>query len=278
MKIRSDPSNPCTIKIIFLNQTRRCRDFTTAPTDLYEVIKGEIMKHSGYCLFRRSLLIASLTWVLLTVVVSDQAYAQAKHMKVNGAGADGSACGSNGLCSGVSVGRNGNGPGTETFLSFFSSRVDPATNLFTNDFGFGIIPNEDLVGDVPGQALKNLSLNTDIARVRAFNPDFVAFRLVCQAPPCGGICPCTGGPLLEGVLAATFTQTDAYTSRSHGTFEEKFNLADGSFLSFRSVGMSESSSATWTVNFFGVPLNTNFSTASLGAFRSVDIIIEKTAH
>jgi hypothetical protein len=194
-------------------------------------------------------------------------------VKINGAGASGIAC--DGLCTQVDLGRNNTGPKTETSVSFFSYRTDPQTGLFTNEFGWGKIPNEALVGDTPGQALKSLSLNLDIAQARAADPSFFAYRIVCQAPPCNGQCACSGGPLLDGVLTATFTKTDAFTTRDHGSSDQKYNAPDGSSLTIRSNSLSDSSSATWTANFFGVPINTDSGNATIGAFRSIDKTIER---
>jgi hypothetical protein len=196
-------------------------------------------------------------------------------VKINGAGASGFACDL--LCTGVDVGRNTTGKTTETSVSFFSYRIDPQANLFIAESGGGIIPNEALMGDTPGQSLKNLTLTLDIAQARAADPAFFAHRTVCQAPPCNGQCPCTGGPIYDGVITATFTKTDAYTTREHGISEQRFNSPDGSSLTVRSNSKSESSSATWTANFFGMPINTAAGMATIGGFKSMEKTLERTA-
>lgn len=235
------------------------------------------MKLRKNLIFHPFLFVAVLIGALAPLAASRPAYAQAQRITVDGVGANGFACGIDGLCSSINVGRNGSQKQTETFMTFFSSRRDPITGIFTQDQGGGPIPNTDLTGDVPGLVIKDLSLNTDIARARAFSPDFFAFRIVCQPPPCPGCqSPCSGGPLLEGTLSATFTKTDAFTFSNHGMSEERFNLPDGTSLRRRSSGMSESASATWAVNFFGIPINTDFVGADIGLFRAKEITIEKT--
>jgi hypothetical protein len=205
-------------------------------------------------------------------------YAQAaQNTKIvaNGSGAFGSGCDSMGLCNSIDVFRNDTGPGTTTGVSFFTNWVDPVTGIYTLILGGGAIPNEDLAGDVPGQALKNLSLNTDIAKIRAFNPDFFAYRIVCPPQPCP--CACDDGPLLEGTLTATFIKTDAFTARDQGVSERRFNLPDGSFVNIRSGGMSDFSSAAGMANFFGRNVQFHPDSAGIGASRYREIMIEKTA-
>src|SRR5262249_17563991 len=106
-----------------------------------EVSKGEIMKSRNNLIFRPALFVVVLIGALLTFAVSRPAYAQAQRITIDGVGANGSACGTNGLCSSITVGRNGSSKQTETFLSFFSSRLDPVTGIFTFDQGVGPIPN-----------------------------------------------------------------------------------------------------------------------------------------
>lgn len=228
-------------------------------------------------LSRLPLLIMIAMGVLLNASSHQATSGQTQNVrvKINGAGANGVAC--DGLCTGVDVGRNTTGKTTETSASFFSYRIDTQSNLFIAEFGGGSIPHEALVGDTPGQSLKNLTLTLDIAQARAANPAFLAHRTVCQAPPCNGQCPCTGGPIYDGVITANFTKTDAYTTRDHGISEQRFNAPDGSSLTVRSNSKSESSSATWTANLFGVPINTAAGMATIGGFKSMEKTLERTA-
>src|SRR5262245_58042837 len=215
---------------------------------------------------------------LLAFSASQSVYAQAANktkIVANGGGASGGACDSMGLCNSIEVSRNNTGSGTTTSISFFTNWVDPVTGVYTLIFGGGVIPNEDLTGDVPGQALKNLSLDADIAKIRAFNPDFFAHRIVCPPQPCP--CACDGGPLLEGTLTAAFIKTDTFTSRDHGISERRFNLPDGSSVNFRSGGMSDFSSATGMANFFGRTVQFGPDSGGIGLFRSREVTIEKTA-
>jgi hypothetical protein len=236
------------------------------------------MKMQNNALSRLTLITAIAVAALLAFSASQPVNAQAPNktkIVANGGGASGGACDSMGLCNSIEVSRNNNGSGTTTSISLFTNWVDPVTGVYTLIFGGGVIPNECLTGDVPGQALKNLSLDADIAKIRAFNPDFFAHRIVCAPQPCP--CACEGGPLLEGTLTAAFIKTDAFTSRDHGISERRINLPDGSSINIRSGGITEFSSASGMANFFGRNIQFFPDSGGIGLFRSRETTIEKTA-
>src|SRR5262245_60943951 len=129
-------------------ETRRPDNFNHCPNrPRPEASKGDRMKLYNSPPSQITRFTACAILALFASAVSHPVFAQAHQAKFNGSFTDGVACGSDGLCSGVTIGRNGAGSAAETFLSFFSNRFDPVAGIFTNDFGIGIIPNEDLAGD-----------------------------------------------------------------------------------------------------------------------------------
>ena len=157
--------------------------------------------------------------------------------------------------------RIGSGQNVQTLLVYNYSRYDSLLGVYLNEFGLGMIPNEDF--KAPGIKITKHVLDTDTTN----NPNIEATT--------SSFDPNTGEsivlPTNRGRINFEFENNRQFSVSQNGSSVTK---TAGFAITIRTHGSSESATAGFKGSFFGTAIESR-SGASIGTNHQTTLILER---